>query len=451
MIIVLAHLNCDGRAQSPTGTDSAGRGQSVLTLSRAAEIALTNNPATKRSRSGRKMAAAQLEQAESARMPSLQLAETFINSNNPVFVFGSLLEQGRFTAANFAIQSLNHPDPLNNFRTALLFNLPVFDQKQTGTRIAQARIAGQQADLEEERTLQEVRFQVIKAYYGVVLAQARDRVARETVASAEAEVKQISDRFDEGLIVRSDLLAAEVQLSDNKQEWIQTQSEVITAQAALSLAMGLPIDSKQAVREDLEDRVFQAPDQAEMMRIGLRERPDLQSSLLQVHSTEEGVRGSRGAYLPRVDIFGNYGVSGQGLASGSSDYTLGARVTLNVFDAGRKARIDEAEASRAEAQADQERLANQVRLEVVRAYQQFVSARERARVADLAIEQATEALRIVQDRYKEGLTTITEVLRAETALSRAKLRLLGARYEYYIGYANLLMASGSLTGVGAFG
>jgi len=397
------------------------------------------------------MAAAQLAQAESARLPTIQLAETFIRSNNPVFVFGSLLEQGKFRASNFDIHSLNNPDPLNNFRTGLLLNLPISDQKQTGTKIAQARIAEQQADLEQERARQEVRLEVIKAYYGVILALAREAVARETTASAEAELKQIRDRLDAGLIVRSDLLAAELQLSDFKQDLILTQGEVITAQAALCLAMGLPIDSKQAVREDLEDKAFQVPDQAEIVQIALRERPDFKFAFLRVHSTEEQVRGSRGEYLPRVDLFANYGISGQGLASGSADYTVGARVTLNLFDAGRKARIDQAEASRSQARAEQDRLADQIRLEVVRAYQQFVSARQRIQVADLAIDKAAETLRIVRDRYGEGLTTITEVLRAETASSRAKLSLLGARYEYYVGYANLLMASGSLTGVDAFG
>jgi outer membrane protein TolC len=56
----------------------------------------------------------------------------------------------------------------------------------------------------------------------------------------------------------------------------------------------------------------------------------------------------------------------------------------------------------------------------------------------------------VQDRYHEGLTTITEVLRAETALVRARMNVLAARHDYYIGYANVLLTSGRLTDVQAF-
>jgi outer membrane protein TolC len=65
--------------------------------------------------------------------------------------------------------------------------------------------------------------------------------------------------------------------------------------------------------------------------------------------------------------------------------------------------------------------------------------------------QATETLRMVQDRYHAGLTTITELLRAQTALVRARSDVLAARYEQYVGYANVQLAAGRLKDVGAFG
>ena len=76
---------------------------------------------------------------------------------------------------------------------------------------------------------------------------------------------------------------------------------------------------------------------------------------------------------------------------------------------------------------------------------------ERLKVAAQTVAQAQEALRIVQDRYREGLTTITEVLRAETAFLRTRLNSASSRYDYYIGYARVLMATGRLMDVTAFG
>jgi outer membrane protein TolC len=149
-------------------------------------------------------------------------------------------------------------------------------------------------------------------------------------------------------------------------------------------------------------------------------------------------------------MFGNFGLSGQGLASGSSDYTIGASVTFNLFDPSRRARIDQARAAEEMAAAGQDALANQIRVEVVRAYQLYISARARLRVAARAVEQSRETLRIIQDRYREGLTTTTESLRAQTTFVRARLNLLASRYDHYTGFAAVLLASGRLTDIQPF-
>ncbi len=169
-----------------------------------------------------------------------------------------------------------------------------------------------------------------------------------------------------------------------------------------------------------------------------------------IQLNKEGVAGAKREYLPRLDLFGNYGLSGKDLSSGSSDYTIGASLTFNIFDAGRSARISKARAAESMAAAEQEHLANQIRLEVVRAYQQHVSARERLVVAGQVIDQATETHRIVQNRYREGLTTITEVLRAETALVRSRLNLVAARYDHYVSFAHVLLSVGKLTDIEPF-
>jgi outer membrane protein TolC len=71
-------------------------------------------------------------------------------------------------------------------------------------------------------------------------------------------------------------------------------------------------------------------------------------------------------------------------------------------------------------------------------------------VAEATLAQAVEALRIVQDRYQEGLTTITDVLRAQTALVSARMNVLESRHNQYVTYAAVLLSTGELTGAQAF-
>ncbi len=423
----------------------------MLTLSLAVDKAFENNPVIRATLSGRKIADAQLREARAGLFPLLQFNEIFTRSNNPVFVFGSLLEQGRFGLQNFQINSLNNPDPLSNFRTQVFLQQPLFDQWQTPTRVAQARIGQRQADIQKEAVQQQLRFDTIRAYYGVLVAQAGEGVAKEAVKMGEAVVKQTRDRFQAGLAVQSDLLAAEVQLAEFRQQLIQAEGDLASANGALNTALGISSNAPQNVVGELVDKTFEVTqDQEELIRLALKHRPDYIHAGFTVQSNQEGVKGARARYLPRFDAFANYGVSGKDLTSGSSDYAFGASLSMNLFDPGRRARLARAMAEENMATAEKEDLSNQIRLEVTRAYYQYISARDRRGVAARAITQAEEALRIVEDRYREGLTTITEVLRAETALIRARMNLLGARYEHYVGYAHVLLATGRLVDVQPF-
>ncbi len=424
--------------------------QPALTLSSAVDKALKDNPLIRMSLSGREIAEAQLKEARAGWLPLLQFNETFTRSNNPVFAFGSLLEQARFGPQDFRISALNNPDPLSNFRTALNLRQALFDQLQTVTRVNQARLGQQQADLQKAMVEQQIRFEVIRSYYGVIVAHTRKDVAEEAVKMAESDVKRTRDRFQNGLVVESDLLAAEVQLAEFRQQRIDAQGDVAVAYAALNTVLGLSVDAPQKVTGDLADKRFDAEKREDLIQLALLHRPDYVRSGYNIQSNKEGVAGAKRDYLPRLDLFGNYGMSGKDLSSGSSDYTIGASLTFNIFDSGRSARISKARAAESMATAEQEHLANQIRLEVVRAYQQHVSARERLAVAAQVIDQATETHRIVQNRYREGLTTITEVLRAETALVRSKLNLVAARYDHYVSFAHVLLSVGKLTGVEPF-
>ena len=422
----------------------------ALTLSQAVDIALRTNPLTRVSAAGSELADAQINEARAGRYPSLQAAEIFTRSNNPVFVFGTLLEQGRFTSDNFDIDFLNHPPSLSNFRSSVTLRMPVFDQRQSATRITQAQIRKQQADHQTEVVQQRIRFEVIRNYYALLLAKAKLEVADEAIRTAEADVNRARDLFGSGLVVQSDLLAAEVQLSEFRQQKIQSNGEVATAIASLNTVLGLPVETAERLAGELIDRSFTVESVSTLFPQALANRGEYQQAILSARSSSVQVRGARGEWQPRVDAFVTAGISSRYLAGGSGDYAAGASVIFQVFDPGRKARIDEASATEAIAKAEQEHLANQIRLEVVRAYQQYISARERLAVVAQVSAQATETLRIVQDRYHAGITTITEVLRAETALVRARSDVLAARYEQYVGYASVLLATGQLNDVAPF-
>ena len=162
-----------------------------------------------------------------------------------------------------------YPEPLSNFRTALILRQTFFDQLQTYTRVKQASLGQQQADLQKAMVEQQIRFEVIRTYYGVLVAHAKKGVTEEAVKMAESDMKRIQDRFKSGLVVESDLLAAEVQLGEFRQQQIDSEGDVAIAYAALNTVLGLPVERSQKVAGELEEKRFETAAQEEMVRLAL--------------------------------------------------------------------------------------------------------------------------------------------------------------------------------------
>jgi len=423
---------------------------SSLSLDQAVAAAVSTHPQIRQSAADIDAAASRIKQETGSRLPKVQVSEAITRGNNPTYVFGSLLEQSRFGPENFAISSLNDPNALTNFRSAITTSVSIFDGRRTSARIDQAREAKDRADRTLQLTEQSVRFEVIRSYYGLLVARSAEEVADQAVQTAESNVQRVQDRLQVGLVVDSDLLAARVELSSLRRQQIQAQGDLVNALAALNTWMGLPVDASPQMSGTLTEKTYDIENQEVLIQRAIEHRPDYAISSSSVRTAEDRIREARADYLPNARAFASFGVSGRNLTSGSSDYIVGANVTFDVFNAERKSRLSEARSGQTRAEAQQAERGNQIRLDVVRAVQQFRTAQQQLDVARSSVDQAQEALRIIQDRYDLGLTTITDLLRAQTELVRAKMGALSSRHAYVVGYAAVLLATGDLSDVRSF-
>ncbi len=421
-----------------------------LDLEMAVSRAMTSDPQIRASRTRSKIAGERIEEARSGWQPTVEFNQSFARSNNPVFVFSSLLEQGRFGAANFSLKSLNDPDGMNNFRASVSVRMPIFDQRQTQSGVARAKNEQEAADLKIEAVSQKMKFDVIKTYFGVILADELLKAADAAVRSAKENSRKTRDFVNVGLVAESDSLVANVELANVEQQMLEAQSAVVTTRAALNIAVGERPTAMYELIGNLQERYFPVEESSELVSIALRQRPDFKQALLAIKDTREKTHSVRNQKLPRVDAFANFGHSSPYIANGISDYTVGLSLSYTLFDPGRRSRIEQSVLSENVASAEEARLRNQITLEVITAEQSYRTAGAKIYVSIKTVSQAEEALRILQDRYKSAISTFDAVLRAEAALLRAKHELLKAKYEYYVSYASVLLATGRLTDVRAF-
>src|SRR5687768_10734906 len=147
----------------------AGAQGAPLGLAEAVEAALANNAAIKTAGLHVDLAASRVAEAGAARFPAIRLSETLTRGNNPVFVFGSLLEQARFGPENFSLPALNDPASITNLRSAIHVNLRVFDGRRTSARRAQANVQHTQATLRRTLAEQQILFETVRQYFGVLV------------------------------------------------------------------------------------------------------------------------------------------------------------------------------------------------------------------------------------------------------------------------------------------
>lgn len=418
-----------------------------LTLEEAVGIALAKNPGIQAADAYARAVEEGITAAKSFRYPRLDFSEGFTRGNNPVYVFGTLLTQRQFTAANFALGFLNTPPPLDNFRTAFVASLPLYDAGQTSGMVRGAKLGAQAAQKGKERTRQEVVFQVVNGYLNELLAQENVRVAKSAVEMTKSDLARVNARQESGLAVPSDPLSAQVQLAQAEEELLRAQNAVGLAHAGLNVAMGLAEDAPTSIRGSLSEASFAAGSLEDRQAKALATRPDYLQARLGRQQAANGMHMARAEFLPKLNLSSSWEADNQTFAArGGNNWAAGATLSFNLFDGGEKiARLKESKARELQAEALENQMASAVRLQVREAYLNLATAQKRLEVVKDATSQAAESLRITQNRYEAGLATITDLLSVETAKTTAEKNALNAIFDYRLSYAALELATGELS------
>jgi len=421
--------------------------QNPLSLHEAVQLALKQNKAIAATSAAEQASTAQIEEARSGRLPKLNYAESWTRSNNPVFVFSSLLTQHQFGLENFAIDSLNRPNPINNFQSLLSLDQPLYDAGQTRNAVKSATLTRQMSEEEERRTRMQVISGVVRAYYGAVLAAESLKTAEQSVRSAEADLKQAESVHAAGMSTDVDVLSIRVHLAAVTEQRIQRAADLDVAQSALNDALGLPLDTRHTLTTSLTAANLPAQELAGLEKDASQTRPEARATHLEADLAKTQVDSARNALLPQVGFHAAFEADRQQFINkGGANWLASVGLHWNLFNGnGDKAKIEESKHWMERAHADEQRVDSAVRLEVRRAWAELRAAEQRIEVAKAAVAEAEESLRITQNRYQAGMSNVTDLLRNEAAVLASRTRYLAAVHDQRIAATMLELAAGRLS------
>jgi outer membrane protein len=419
--------------------------QAPLTLEDAVRAALTHNASLRAAREGVTEAAARATSARSGFFPSISFSEGWQRTNQPVSVFSSLLSARRFSSSNFAIDALNHPDPVGLFHASLNVEQLIFDGGRQRSSVEMADLGRTIAEVSTDEASAALVVNTTQAFGRVVVADAANRAAEDGVATAREDLARSERRRDAGMATDADVLALVVHVADLQQRAIQAQGDAAIGRADLNRLMGAPIESTVPVAEPsgaaLEE--FGQPDLSALLSESDAARPEIKRAAAAERLARASERLARAALFPRIAAQGGIDLAGTQFGDRASAWAVGGELRWSFSTAGGElAGMKAASASMARAHAEADDARATVHVDVVGAVRRLETARARLRVVRATIDQARESQRIVRDRFDAGLAPVNDVLRTSTAVLDAEAASVSALVDVTVASAMLRRAVG---------
>lgn len=293
-----------------------------------------------------------------------------------------------------------------------------------------------------------VALEVEQAYLQALQARRLLEVNRQVLAQREQVAKQAATLMENGLVSRVDVDLAEVNVSQARLALVRSQSEVETAFAALSTAVGRVVAPDTPLAEVVPAEPEAAavlPALQESLDAAERERPELQRGASQVRALEHLTSAAKAGKRPLVT-----GVASVGkinpvpiFESGDKPYAVGVALTIPIFTGGLvEGQVQEARSNADAARQDLAELTNAVRQQVTAARANLAAAEEAIALARAQAVRAQDALTLATQRYQSQLGTIVELNQAQVAHAAAENDLVRAQYDRELARAALAYATG---------
>jgi outer membrane protein TolC len=416
--------------------------QAPLTLADAIARAREHSPDAGSSAAAAREAAERVTQTRAAFLPRVDLTESWQRSDQPVFVFSSLLSQRRFTIANFAIDALNHPDAIDNFRTAIVAEQPLLNAA-SHSALGAATIGQQIAEARRAQVAQDLAVAVTAAFGRALTAMEARKSAAAALESARADRELAANRRDAGLATDADVLTLEVFAARAHEQEIRATADERTARAELNVLMGEPLAAVFALDPHAVAAAIDTADLAALETEALGHRPEVTIAALEERLGTAGVDGARAAYLPTVSAQGGWEFNGGTWTDRTSSWMVGALARVNLFRGfADKARLAEARQHVIRLSQERRKAEDSARVDVYAAAARLDAARASVTVGRAAAAQARESRRIVRDRYDTGLADVTALLRATESVVQAEAQQASAEVGVLIATAALERALG---------
>ena len=420
------------------GQSFAQTNTSPLSLVEAISKATQNNRTVTLAKLDEQVAASNYKQTEAIYLPQVGITYTAMSTNNPLNAFGFKLQQKSISQADFNPDLLNHPNGTPDFTTKIEVLQPLINMDMLYIRKG-AAMQAEIYQLKTIRTKEYLAFAVKKAYLQLQLAYDAVSVLQDALQTTKAVYTFTDNHYKQGLVQKSDLLNVQVQLNTVETNLAKAKSNISNASDYLSLLMG---QSTGIIYTTIDNTLNINTDSTTTIAAN---RSDFMAMQKAIEASNLMIQSSKMSGLPKLNAFGSYQLNDSRiLGFGANAYLVGMQLSLDIFKGNRTKNTIATqilERNKLSEQLSQQK--DESTLELGKTKRDIADVTSEIATQKSGIGQAEEALRILQNRYEQGLVNTTDVLQATTQLSQQKFGLAQAVFNKNVATAYLQFLTSS--------
>ncbi|GAA4739740.1 TolC family protein [Flavisolibacter ginsenosidimutans] len=414
-----------------------------LTLTEAIDLSIKNSKQLKSSAAKIEEATFALKEAVERRLPEASASGAYLRLNNP-----NISLKTKSSSSSGGGTTAETPKPSQAVYGILNASMPIFSGFRIKYGIESAKYLEQAAKLDADNDKEAIVLNTIDAYNNLYKSKAVVDLVNENLQSARGRATQFANLEKNGILPRNDLLKAQLQVSNTELSLLDAQNNWKLANINMDLMLGLPETTELAIDSASLQTSVNLKGVEEYVQAGLQNRKDLSALGYRKKAAATAIKISEGEKYPSLAVTGGYMAADiPGVLSVTNVINIGLGVQYSLSSLWKNnSKVKQAEAREKQVAANEELLADAIRLQVNQAYQNYLSSNKKIDVHKTAIAQASENYRIVNNKYQNSLATTTELLDADVALLQARLNYAFAQSDAVVAYNRLLQSAGLLTG-----
>ena len=407
-----------------------------LSLENALEKAKDRNASVRLSELDYKISKANYKQTDATFLPQITVGLNAISTNNPLNAFGFLLQQSTVTSMDFDPAKLNNPGARQNYSTGVEMRLPLLNLDMYYARKG-AKLQEEAYQYKHLYTRDYIDYEIKKAYLQLQFVYKSTDILQSTLDDVKQIYQSVNNFYKQGLAQQSDVLNAQVQINIVESALQKSKSGIGNASDGLAFLMGDTLSDRLFVPDTLVKAPETAP--SEIMPV---DRADIMAMDKSVMASDMMVKSSRMNFLPKVNAWGSFQYNDKKIFKfDSNSYMVGVNMSWTVFSGNQnRYKLKSAMLQRDKYLQEKEQYVDKSRMELESNMRELQNLTFDIMKCEASVDHAKEAFRIMNNRYKEGLVSTTDLLTSQAQLSQQRLLLAQSvmNYNITLSYHNFL-------------